>query len=916
MPLTPLSPPSPDPAPDAAGHSSAVGRAPGRRRWGRALAAGTAGGALVAGLLTAPAALADPGDLTPLGTASELGVDVPVQDELLDGSAEAIPGRWFVQVAGDPVLQGGSARANTTTQEQVQRRAADVSIDLEVERSFTGGWNGMTVSMSDADVAALRGVAGVEAVFPVLAVEAPEPAATSPEDAPANAMTGADVLQEVEGLSGDGVRVAIIDSGIDYNHPDLGGSGTDDETADFPNDRVVGGYDYVGDAYDSSTGVPAEPDAFPDDCGGHGTHVAGIVGADGEVTGVAPAADLLAYRIFGCDGTSDTDVILAAMEQARADGADVVNMSLGASFMTWPDYPTAQMADSLVDSGITVVISAGNSGTSGTFSSGAPGVAASAITVASVDSTHRRSPYATAAGADVAYSAATGAPTPPTAGELALVAAGAPGTPQARACDPTGVAPAEAGQALLVERGTCSFREKALAGEAAGYEAVILYDNAPGVVNPTVEGDPALTIPVVMLGQADGLALQEALAAGEVTWAWQEGTTVVENETAGLVSDFSSYGLTADLQLKPDVAAPGGSIWSTVPLEQGAHGAKSGTSMAAPHVAGAAALLLEKSPDLSPADVKAAMMSTADPLTWSLVPDQGYLEPVHRQGAGMLDLVAAASTTARVAEPSISLGEGEDGPSSVTVTVENTSAEDVTYTVGVRHGVATGAPTLDPAFYAAEGIAEPAAEELTVPAGGSADLEVTLGEDFGEDGIIYGGWITLTAPDADLVVPFAGLSGDYQALPVLEEVGLGLPALGVSDGAGGVLIDADGGHEYTMQDGDVPYLAYHLAYPVETFEVRAYQLNGGGKPKPVNPSVGSVLSVDHLGRTAAPEVWAWDGTYALKNEKTKTVKNGTYQLELRVLKPLGDPANPDHWEIVRTPTFTIANPTPGKPGAH
>lgn len=884
----------------------------------RGLLAGTAGAALVAGLLTAPAALAAPADLDPLGSASELGVDVPVQDDLLDGAAEAIPGRWLVQVSGDPALQGGSAGTNRTTQKKVEDSAEAAAVPFTVERSFTGGWNGMSVSMDDADVAALRQVPGVEAVFPVLAVEAPRPADAAPEDEYGNAMTGADTLQQVDGLTGDGVKVAVIDSGIDYNNPDLGGAGTDDETADFPGDRVIGGYDYVGDDYDSSTaGSTPQPDAYPDDCGGHGTHVAGIIGADGEVTGVAPKADLLAYRIFGCDGTSDTDVILAAMEQARADGADVVNMSLGASFMTWQDYPTAQLADSLVASGTTVVISAGNSGTSGTFSSGAPGVASDAITVASVDSTHRRSPFATAAGADRGYAAAEGAVAPPTSGELSLVAAGEAGTDAALACDPAAVPAATGeGQALLVSRGTCSFREKALAGEAAGYDAVILHNNAPGSLSPTVEGDPALTIPVVMASQADGLALQEALAAGPVTWAWQEGTTVLENETAGLVSDFSSYGLTAELELKPDIAAPGGSIWSTLPLEEGGHGSMSGTSMAAPHVAGAAALLLEKSPELTPAQVKSAMMNTADPLTWSLAPDQGYLEPVHRQGAGLLDLVSAAHATTSVAEPSISLGEGEDGPRTVTITVANAADEDRTYDVGVRHGVATGAPTSDPEFYAAEGIAEPAGSTVTVPAHGSADVEVTLGEDFGEDGIIYGGWVTLTGTDEDLVVPFAGLSGDYQALTVLDDAGAGLPALGVSDGEGSVNLDPDGGHTYTMQDGDVPYLAYSLAYPAERFEVRAYEVKKNGKLKIVNPSVGHIAAEDHLGRTESPEVWAWDGSYALKNEKSKTVKNGEYLLELRVLKPLGDASDPSDWETYTSPRFTIANPTPGKPGAH
>lgn len=885
------------------------------------LAAG-AGAALVAGLLVAPPALADGGDPEFLGSASDLGVEVPTPTDVLDSAEAAIPGRWLVQVEGQPVLRGGSGSSNSRAQERVEQRAAEAQIPMEVAETFVAGWNGMSVTMSDADVAKLREVPGVTGVYPVLEVERPDPADAAPEDVYGNAMTGVDQLQSVDGLTGEGVTVAVIDSGIDYNHPDFGGSGVNDETADFPGERVVGGTDLVGDAYDSRTGEAPVPDDYPDDCGGHGSHVAGIIGANGDpetggVLGVAPGVDLLSYRVFGCEGSSSTEVILEAMELAMEDGADVVNMSLGASFVTWQDYPTAQMSDALTANGVTMVISAGNEGTAGTFSSGAPGVSAGAITVASVDNTHLRSPYATAGDEEIAYAAATGGPEVPTSGELALVSAGAAGSAAAQACDPAAVTPAAgAGQALLVERGTCSFYEKALAGQQAGYDAVILYNNAPGAVNPTVEGDPAITVPVVMISQEDGLALQEALAAGEVTWAWQEGTVTSENPTAGLVSDFSSYGLTAELELKPDIAAPGGSIWSTIPLEQGGYGAKSGTSMAAPHVAGAAALLLEAKPDLAPADVKAAMMNSADPLTWSLVPDAGYLEPVHRQGAGLLDMVGAVHSTTRVDDPSISLGEGENGPQTVTLTVRNDSDTEQTYDVGVRDGIATGHPTYDPAFYDAPATSELGADTVTVPAGSSSELTVTLGEDFGEDGIIYGGWITLTGAEDDIVVPFAGLSGDYQALPVLDDQGMGLPSLGVSDGAGSVLLDPEGGHTYTMQDGDVPYLAYYFGYPVDRLEITAYSINPAGKKKVVNPSVGLIDAGDHLGRSSEPEVWAWDGSYALKNQKTKTVKNGDYVLELRVLKPLGDPENPDHWETFTSPQFTIDNPNPGKPGAH
>ncbi|WP_341854779.1 Fn3-like domain-containing protein [Brachybacterium sp. GPGPB12] len=150
----------------------------------------------------------------------------------------------------------------------------------------------------------------------------------------------------------------------------------------------------------------------------------------------------------------------------------------------------------------------------------------------------------------------------------------------------------------------------------------------------------------------------------------------------------------------------------------------------------------------------------------------------------MLNMVAAVRATSSVTTPTISLGEGEAGPKDVTLTVTNDSDAEKVYDVGFESGVATAIPTSNPEFYTAEATTGTSAEQVTVPAHGSAEVTVTLGEDFGTDGLIYGGWITLTGADDDLVVPFAGLSGDYQALTVLDDQGMGLPGLGVSDGAG------------------------------------------------------------------------------------------------------------------------------------
>ncbi|PWH07343.1 peptidase S8 [Brachybacterium endophyticum] len=884
----------------------------------RALLTTGAAAALMTALLSPMPALAD-GDVEDLGTATSHGAKAPVltPPSLQDGQHVA-EDKYLVQVAGAPQTQGTSKRTLMSKQDGVKDKAKDAGIDLKVGTSYTQAWNGMSVTLSQKDLQKLRDVDGIEAIYPVVDVALPpeEDDPSSPEDEYANGMTGVDTVQKVDGLTGKGVTVGIIDSGIDYNNPDLGGSGTNDQTKDFPGSRVTEGHDFVGDDYDANkTGAAhaAKPDAYPDDCGGHGSHVAGIVGAKGEVTGVAPDVDFASYRVFGCEGSSSTDIILAAMDRAVADDVDVINMSLGAAMMSWGSYPTAQAANEITDRGIVMVNSGGNEGESGTFSGGAPGVGAKVITVGSVENTDARSPYFTAGKQKVGYAAASDGGTVPTTGKVEVVSAGEDSTEAdapVLACEPSEIPkPTAKKQALLIKRGTCSFHDKAANAQKAGYTAVVLYNNSAGIISPTVAGDPAVTIPVVSITQEDGIALQKAIAEKTTTIGWKSGQIIVPNAGAGLMSAFSSYGLTAELGLKPDVSAPGGQIWSTVPLEQGGHGSKSGTSMASPHVAGAAALLLQEHADWDPVAVKSALVNTADPLDWSLEPGKGYLEPVHRQGAGMLDMVEAAHTSTAIKEPTISLGDSSKGGHTVTVSVRNNSDEAKTYAVSEHTGVATGGSPSNPEFEVADPSVRLSARSITVAPHRAELVTVRVSEDFGEDGIIYGGWIQLTSDDEDLSVPFAGLSGDYQNLDALDAQE-GLPSLGKAQGEDIVPV---GGKDasYSLEGSDVPYVLYYLDYPVSRLDVAAYTVKAdGSKGKLVNPKVGTVSSESHLGRSQETEALSWDGTYETATGKTRTVTDGKYILEVRALKALGDPDTPSDWQTWDSGALTIAQKAP------
>ncbi|MDO5495631.1 MAG: S8 family serine peptidase [bacterium] len=872
-------------------------------RHARTLGAGLAACALIMG--TAGPAAAAPDLPDPVGSAG--AEERPSIEEQLESYGDSVlPDRWLVEVDGAAVIEGGSAANAQRTQDGVVAAAQAEGLDVSVTANFSSAWNGVAVTASTADAEKLARLSGVAGVYPVLLVDQPAEPAARPDIDYARLMTGADVANEELGVTGAGIKVGIIDSGIDYNHPDFGGSGVNDETADFPGPRVKWGYDYVGDAYDASSDDPAintpMPDAWPDDCGGHGTHVAGIVGANGGVTGVAPEVEFGAYRIFGCDGSSDSEVIMEAMEQAHADGMDIINMSLGASLQTWSSYPTAVLADRLVDAGIVVVVSQGNAGDLGTFTGGAPSVAHNVISVGSVDNLQYMADYiATAGGVEAPYMTSTGSPNPEPGSTFTLVAPEDP-----LICEAAAVPPAEGeGQALLVSRGVCSFHIKAMNAQAAGYDAVIVANNTGGVINMTVEGDPEITIPAVSILQADGAALLAEITAseaGSTTITFSEEPKRFDNPTGGYQATTSSWGLAADLTLKPDVSAPGGSIYSTYPLEVGGYATLGGTSMAAPHVAGAAALMLEANPGLDPYQVRTILTNTANPFTWGLIPGAPYLEPVARQGAGMIDIPHALTTTSYVQPQKISLGDSDSGPDTFEISVYNGSDSEVTYELGVEHGVAAYGPPDAIDYYLLDADVSFTATSITVPAHSTGTAQVTITEDFGADGAIYGGWITLTAETEQLVVPFAGLSGDYQALTVLE-----FAALVYANETGGLAV-AEPFHTYTMVGTDFPTIALYLAYPTSALYVDIYQANEDGtKGRKVHSNFINYASLLDLGRFSALSTLPWDGTYQGNNGngKLRRVGNGDYVLELRVLKPLGDPNNAEHWEIWNSVAFTI-----------
>jgi minor extracellular serine protease Vpr len=850
------------------------------------------------------------------------GQSVPTLDNETSGS-------WFVELASPPAIEGTAIATLEREEEDFHTAAAGAGLRYSEGRHYRKLWNGLTVRASAGDITRLRAVPGVRAVYPVVKIAARQieqhPEAVA-DLATALEMTGADIAQNTLGLSGRGVEVAVIDSGIDYDHPDLGGC--------FGRGcRVEKGFDFVGDAFNGDPLSPGynptpRPDPFPDDCNGHGTHVGGIIAGNGATKGIAPRAKLHAYRIFGCEGPTTADVMLAAMEMVLEDGADVVNMSIG-SPLQWPQYPTAKGADALVNHGIVVVASIGNEGTLGLYAAGAPGVGKNVIGVASFDNSHANLNAFTIApdAATIGYLAATGAPVPPLTGSF----------PMARAITPPSIGDtcselAEGsliGKVALIQRGGCSFFVKAFNAQAAGAAGVVFYNNAAGLIASSVADGGPIAIPVVSISLANGLRIDSLLATGPVTMTWTSLSTNEAQPTGGLISSFSSYGAAPDLSLKPDLGAPGGMVRSTFPLEQGGYGNLSGSSMASPHVAGAIALLLEARPNARPREIVRRLQNTARPKVWWGNPGLGFLDNVHRQGAGLLQIDDAVLADAVVSPSSLALGEVETGAVTRTLRISRAKSyehegrwpdgrrgrgEDgddgpVTYTLGHQPALSTGSNTFTPSFFSSFATVAFSAPSITLADRRHHDddvnsVAVTITPPAPDVVRLFGGYITLTPSDGGTVlrVPYGGYHGDYQAIVAMTPTPFGFPWVAKLIGTN--LFKQGDFASFTLVGDDVPFILLHLDHQVRNLTMEIIDSTGS--------SVGFADIEHFLGRNSTATSFfalTWDGT-AMKRTRGRAlpVPNGAYRIEMSVLKALGNPEDPAHVEKWTSPAIVIGRP--------
>jgi minor extracellular serine protease Vpr len=520
-----------------------------------------------------------------------------------------------------------------TAREQVKKAVKQATSSSKINREYDYVFSGFSVELTANQVPALLAVPGVKAVYPDVEYTVTGDKGTritseifSPEMMNSAPHIGANEAWE-SGYTGEGVTVAVIDTGADYTHPDLTHAYGDYKGWDF--------VDNDNDPQETPVGDPRGEETS------HGTHVSGTVAANGQIKGVAPDAELLAYRVLGPGGSGTTENVIAGIERAVQDGADVMNLSLGNS-LNLPDYATSIALDWAMAEGVVAVTSNGNSGPAN-WTVGSPGTSRDAISVGATQLPYNEYTAALSTSEGVEYPTAKvmGFPSDEkllalNEGEYEFVNVGLAYPEDFEGKNLTG-------KIALISRGGFPFVDKAENAKKAGAIGAIIYNNVAGEHADV----PGMAIPTIKTELTDGQTLLAELEAGNNKISFD---IQFDKEIGETVADFSSRGpVTETWMIKPDVSAPGVNIVSTVP---GGYSAMQGTSMASPHVAGAAALLLEAHSNWDVDDVKAALMNTAK----NLKDHTGKDYPHNTQGAGSIRVVEAINAQTLVAPGSHSFG--------------------------------------------------------------------------------------------------------------------------------------------------------------------------------------------------------------------------------------------------------------------
>lgn len=716
-------------------------------------------------------------------------------------------GRYALILADPPAAEFAQAHhgaAQAIESHRQQLRVSQDALRSELTRRHyvvTGSvqrlLNSVFVIATPQQLAELRSLPGVKAVRPLRRFHSNLARAVVVIDANPNGWN----LAGGKDNAGKGLKIGMIDTGIDQTHPAFQDPAlpipagfpkcdVQSDCTNFTNNKVIVARSYVKLLAAGTAPNPAatsRPDDYSArDRDGHGTATAMCAAGESNagpvatIAGVAPKAYLGNYKVFGdpeVNGFTTGDIIIQALEDAQSDGMDIVSLSLGSTALSGPldtgatcgesagtpCDPEAFAVENAIKSGMLVVAAAGNEGENGSQTSfptqntiDSPGDAPSAIAAAGNLNGHTWGSAVVVTGAGVSSNlqnipaqASDDGPQPGKTSAPLRDVAPISGDPLGCGEIPEG---SLAGDLALIERGTCDFSTKVYNAQAAGAVGVIVYDPGSDTLI-TPDGLYGTSIPMALIGETAGTALKSFIDANPSNTVTLE--LVAEAQQYNIMAAFSSRGPTINGMLKPDVTAvatdlymatqrfnPDGDLYGP-----DGYTISQGTSFSTPQVTGATALVKQVHPNFTPAELKSAVVNTA---VGNVLTEDGSTPAfLISQGAGLLDLAAAISSTVAVAPTNISFGYLTSfPPANVPLQITNTGSSSVTLTLAVA-----------PITSDANGKVSLSSTSVSLGAGQSTTVTASLGGTMPVSGS-YEGFVTITGGAKPLQVPYLYVVGD------------------------------------------------------------------------------------------------------------------------------------------------------------
>ncbi|MGZ9583623.1 S8 family serine peptidase [Paenibacillus marinisediminis] len=653
------------------------------------------------------------------------------------------------------------------------KKHAMKTLGVKIDREYSNVFNGFSLEIEANKVESLLNIPGVKAVYPNDIVYATSNIEVSPMMVRSAPHIGTPKMWDLD-IEGEGIKVGVLDTGIANDHPELHDA--------IPAEKW--GYDFIDndpipyettpkdyqDALLLNPKLPEVNDRGDTYWTEHGTHVAGTIGARGvgvsnfePIKGIAPKSTIYAYRVLGPYGSGTSTSVLSGIEQAVIDGMDVINLSLGSPGSN-EKAANSVAINNAVKAGVIAVVSSGNTGPD-PETVGNPGSAELAITVGA-SKPPLQTPIVIVKELDDAefymdlFDKSKGIETLTGSYELVDVGLGKVGDYTDKKLD---------GKIAFIKRGELSFEDKAVNAANSGAIAAIIYNNVPHPLESGTLGN-GVDIPVYALSGGYGDKIKEELALNPVNVSF--GSTIEED----IMGSFSSRGPSKpSFSIKPDISAPGMGIVSSVPEYIGWYTSMNGTSMAAPHIAGAMALLKEKYNTLDQYELKALLMNNTVKLK-----DRNNDRYTHMdQGAGRIDFekILSARAIAKVEDTTDSLKNNEvltyysgsvsfgyvslGETAEANIVVQDIINQNSQYDIELKW------------YGDAPGVSSMSANTVQVAAGGEQSLTLNVAVDADAVKTRYEGEIVLTEASGHVIqIPVALYAGESPAVDVVKDLKL------------------------------------------------------------------------------------------------------------------------------------------------